>query len=229
MTTSQKVIKYFALGLAALIVVGILSGIVFGGLGVLTATGVIKAETHLEDNCNDSDDPCLLVAMAHSKLEIKHGDKFLAEAEEDEAEIKQDDNKMEVVEKGGFNLFNMKHHGTITIYVPDDMVFKKAGISGGMGEIKVDGLQAEHLDVSLGIGEATFTNLTVNNAEFDCGIGSIRVGLANKADDYTIRVSKGIGDIEFNDKKIKNNATLGNGNHNIDISGGIGEIIINTR
>ncbi len=225
MNTAQRVIKYFALGFAAFLSFTIISAIAFGALGILGATKLIKNNSNVEIRCEADEAPCLQISLGASELVIKKGESFYAESTYEHVEIKQDGDKMVITEKDG-SIFD-NHHRTTTVYVPEGMVFNKAGISGGAGRIQIDALNAKELEVALGVGETVIENLEVENAKISAGIGHVGVKLASSEDQYSIEVDKGIGEIKYNGKSV-GNSDIGNGKKTIKISGGIGEIIIDT-
>lgn len=76
----------------------------------------------------------------------------------------------------------------------------------------------------MGIGETIITSLISGNSNLDTGIGSLELNLIG--DDYKLKINKGIGEITIDNKKVEDNEIIGNGDNNISISGGIGEIKI---
>lgn len=226
MNTAQKIIKYIAIAFAALLSVSIIAGLIFAGLGLMTATKLISNNSHVEISCEADEAPCLQVALAASELVIKKGDKFSAETTYDKVEIKQDGNLMVITENGG-SIFG-DYNRTTTVYVPEDMEFTKVGISGGAGRIYVESLRAKEMEVSLGVGETVFEKLEADKAKFSTGIGRVEINLASSDDAYAIKVDRGIGEIKFNGNGVSSNTTIGNGDKRIEISGGIGELNIKT-
>ncbi len=226
MNTAQKIIKYIAMAFAALLSVSIIAGLIFAGLGLMTATKLISNNSHVEISCEADEAPCLQVALAASELVIKKGDEFTAESTYDKVEIKQDGNLMVITENGG-SIFG-DYNRTTTVYVPEDMEFTKVGISGGAGRIYVESLRAKEMEVALGVGETVFDKLEVEKAKFSTGIGRVAINLASSDDAYAIKVDKGIGEIKFNGNSISSNTWIGNGDKVIEVSGGIGELEIRT-
>jgi hypothetical protein len=226
MNTAQRVIKYIAIAFAALLSVSIIAGLIFAGLGLVTATKLISKNSHVDISCEADESPCLEVALAASELVIKKGEKFSAETTYNKVEIKQVDDKMVITENGG-SIFG-DYNRTTTVYVPEDMEFTKVGISGGAGRIYVESIRAKEMEVSLGVGETVFEKLEANKAKFSTGIGRVDINLASSDDVYAIKVDRGIGEIKFNGNGVSSNTTIGNGDKRIEISGGIGELNIKT-
>ena len=99
MNTAQKIIKYFAIAFASLLSVSIIAGIVFGCLGILAATKLIKDNSSVEITCEENESPCLKISLGVSDLEIKKGDKLLLiSAKNDETlESKKTHNMLEMI------------------------------------------------------------------------------------------------------------------------------------
>ena len=229
MTTAQRIIKYFAIGFAALLIVSIFSGIVFWGLGIITAGKMIKNNSEIEMNCEE-EKSCLKITLGASELEIRKGNELKVETKNGKVEVQQDENRLEIKDSGsGWDWLGKDDNRKVTVHVPEDMEFDKAGISGGAGKIYVEQLRAKDFEMALGAGEASFDALEVETAKISAGIGSVRVKLMSSAEEYSVKLSKGIGEIKFNDKKVSNDTTIGEGSKKIEISGGIGEITVNTK
>ncbi|MBR3332503.1 DUF4097 family beta strand repeat protein [Candidatus Saccharibacteria bacterium] len=226
MNTAQKIIKYFAIAFAATLSISIIAGIIFGGLGILTATKLIKDNSSVEISCEESDKACLQISLAASELIIKKGDNLSAESTYDKVEIKQDGDQLVITENGG-SIFGNYDRTTI-VYVPENMEFDKVGISGGAGRIYVEAIKAKKMEVSLGIGETVFGNLEVDQAKISTGIGHVEINLASSDDAYSIKVDRGIGEVKFNGSRISSDTWIGNGGKKIEISSGIGELDIKT-
>lgn len=227
MNTTQKVIKYFALGFAIFLIVTIISSVILGVLGVATAGKLISDNSSVSTKCGDEKELCLEVSLAISNLEIKKGDHLFVETKNEKVEVVQDDYKLVIIERGR-HLFERYHDREVIVYIPEDAQFEKVGISGGAGNIYIESLYAKNLEMSLGIGKTEITSLETENAKISTGIGGVSVGLKSEAKDYEIKVSKGIGEISLNGKSIPD-STQGSGPKKVQISGGIGEVKITTR
>ena len=228
MNTAQKVIKYLAMAFAIFLTVAIFSGIVYGVLGIVTAGKLVGDNSTVATKCQDNEENfCLEIALSISNLEVKKGDKLSVETKNEKVEVVQDDHKLVITEKGR-HIFERYNDREVIVYVPEDMEFSKVGISGGVGAIYVENLQAKNLEMALGIGETRVVNLEVEDAKISTGIGEVSVSLKSKAEDYTIKTEKGIGDIILNGKSIPDHSTNGNGPKKVEIDGGIGAINITT-
>jgi len=266
MTAAQKIIKWFAYGLAAVLVFSILTAIVAAGAGILTAVGIISGGAPETISC-EGYEKCLNLELSYSELQIKKGDKLAVETSDDDYEITKDDNKLVVKDKKKSNWFGGNSNRKVTVTVPSDMVFDAVGIGNGAGKIEIDYLYAKELTlsvgagetivdeikvtkkakidtgagkfeikngvkindakVSLGVGETKIRAALTGEAKIDAGIGSVNLELLMMESDYKIKVDKGIGEIRFNGSTV-GNGTIGNGENEIDVDGGIGSINITT-
>ena len=165
--------------------------------------------------------------MGASELVVKKGDKLYAESEYSKVEIKQEGNRIAISE-GNVDIFGDYDKRTTTVYVPEDMEFKKVGISGGAGRIYIESIKAKEMELSLGVGETSVDSLEVEKIKVSAGIGAVNLHLASPASEYKVKISKGIGDAKFNDKVVGNDETFGEGSREVEVSGGIGAINITT-
>ena len=228
MDNAKRVIKYFAISLAAVLIVAIFAGITFGGLGIITAGQMVTDNSKMEVGC-ESEESCLAISLAYSRLEIKVGDEFTAESNDEKVEISKEDNQLIISEHdSSWNWFGKNDDKKITVYVPKDMELERVEISGGVGDVNIESLKAKTMKMSFGVGAATIEFLEVENAEISSGIGEINVNLVSDAKDYTVNLSKGLGEVRFNGTTVGNDATIGNGERLVKISGGIGAINVNT-
>ena len=227
MNTTQRVIKYFALGFAIFLIVTILSSIIFGVLGVATAGKLISDNSSVSTKCENEKELCLEISLAISNLEIKKGDRLSVETKNEKVEVTQDDYKLVITERGR-HLFERYNDREVIVYIPEGTKFEKAGISGGAGSIYIEDLNAKELEMALGLGGTKIDALETENAKISTGIGEVSVGLKSEAKDYEIKAEKGIGDITLNGKNISD-GTNGTGDKKVKISGGIGAIKITTR
>ncbi len=229
MSTAQRIIKYCAIGFAVFLIVSILSGIIFGVLGIVTAGRLIKDNSEISLSCENTEQYCMTISIAASELEVKKGEMLSVETENEKVDVKQEGNTLIVKENGSnWNWFGKNESKKIVVYVPENVKFEKAGISGGAGRIYVERLDTKELEVALGVGETVIDALETESAKISAGIGSVRINLLSKAEDYKINMSKGIGSIKFNESEVGKDVTLGDGDKKIDISGGIGEIVVKT-
>ena len=246
MTEAQKVIKYCAIAFAIFLIVSIFSGITYGIYGLFTLGDGIISNQNFEEKCHSAEEYCLQISLAASNLFIKTGETIKVDTKNDKINTTIDGNRLIITEKGR-HLFDDYDNRDVVFYLPENITYDKIYISGGAGKINIEALRAKDLEMSLGvggteisvleaenakistgIGDTKIDTLEIKDAKISAGIGETSVGLKSKAEEYSIKVSKGIGRITLNGSSVSDDDTIGNGAKKLDISGGIGAINIRT-
>lgn len=106
-------------------------------------------------------------------------------------------------------------------------VTEKAEIDGGAGKMTINNAEIKNLDFDMGVGESNINGSLIGRSNIDCGVGRLNLNIYGSEEDYTLKFSKGIGEIKVNDMHIENNTTLGSGINYLDIDGGVGAIEVN--
>lgn len=101
--------------------------------------------------------------------------------------------------------------------------FNQADIDGGAGEMNIISSTISNLDLDAGVGKVFIDARLYGNNDIECGVGDVQIALED-ANDYQIRVDKGLGSIMIDGKEQKDGAIIGNGHNLINISGGVGNI-----
>lgn len=106
-------------------------------------------------------------------------------------------------------------------------VTQKTEFEGGAGEINVTDSFFASPQLEIGVGECNFTAEISGNGSVDCGVGEANLSLITADDnDYTVNVSKGIGDVTVNGKSVSDDEKVGNGKNKLDVDCGVGEVDI---
>lgn len=108
-------------------------------------------------------------------------------------------------------------------------VSEESKINGGAGNININSGEIANVDLDLGVGNTKIKSDITGNSNINTGVGELNLYLSLDADNYKINVNKGLGKITFNDDKILNDTIIGNGENYIKISGGVGNINIETK
>ncbi|MGI5897779.1 MAG: DUF4097 family beta strand repeat-containing protein [Candidatus Dojkabacteria bacterium] len=112
--------------------------------------------------------------------------------------------------------------------VNDINVTDEIKMSGGVGEIIIHNGKLNNLKADLGVGKLDATLSLTGKNNIDTGVGEVNFRFLENSSNYTFDIEKGIGEIRFNGEKISSGVT-GDGKNTIEISGGIGEINIETE
>ncbi len=109
------------------------------------------------------------------------------------------------------------------------IVSEESKINGGAGNININSGEIANVDLDLGVGNTKIKSDITGNSNINTGVGDLNLYLSLDADNYKINVNKGLGKITFNDDKILDDTIIGNGENCIKISGGVGNINIETK
>ena len=104
---------------------------------------------------------------------------------------------------------------------------EKVEINGGAGETIIDNFSIERLELESGIGSMIINGEILDDSEITSGIGRLEVNLVGQKDDYELILQRGIGNLELDGEKVKENDKIGSGNIKIRVEAGIGETEIN--
>lgn len=259
MNTTQKIIKTFAICLAALIILSIINGVAH----LVTSAFSFNNDVNINETYN-SDINNIKIDVGTTNMVIKYGDTFSITAENvsKEFKIKEEGNTLIIKEKN-ITIFGNKKSSHTTITIPNDL--NNLSIDIGAGKLELSDITSNNFSLNQGAGKVVITNLISNNTTIDGGAGELHITSSklqnldldlgagkcyyngillgnNKIDqgvgelildlyreDYTIKASKGLGSITINGESYSKDVTVGEGINDIKIDGGIGSIIINTN
>lgn len=259
MNTTQKVIKAFAICLAALIILSIINGVAH----LVTSAFSFNNDVNINETYN-SDINNIKIDVGTTNMVIKYGDTFSITAENvsKEFKIKEEGNTLIIKEKN-ITIFGNKKSSHTTITIPNDL--NNLSIDIGAVKLELSDITSNNFSLNQGAGKVVITNLISNNTTIDGGAGELHITSSklqnldldlgagkcyyngillgnNKIDqgvgelildlyreDYTIKASKGLGSITINGESYSKDVTVGEGINDIKIDGGIGSIIINTN
>lgn len=185
MKTTNRIIKYFAIGLAACLIVTIFSSMAYAIYGIVQFfdSGFVfdsdfdfgdavelKSQTFEKDSIKQLD-----IDIAATNLVIKNGDELKAETDGENIYYEVKGSSLCIREKRK-SWFDTHGLGKIVLYVPDTLVFDEVVINTGAGKIQAQNLQCERFDLEVGAGSADFDKLDVKkDASVQLGAGTIAV------------------------------------------------------
>lgn len=113
----------------------------------------------------------LEIDLGGERLEIKNGDRFSVESNQEELSVENRDGLLKIREtRNGINLISEGRRVILTI--PENQVFQKVNISTGAGTVKMEELRAERLSLELGAGEVNIGSLVaLASAKINGGAG----------------------------------------------------------
>ena len=241
MSTFQKIVKYLALAFALFLVVSIFSGVFTAIYCIGSAFTEGEETSHEVRTVNErewKDANALLIDLRVAGLEVKEGETLMAETDNPYVSIRQEDNVIEISEEK-HNLIRSENKGKVTLYIPKNMKFNKVSIQSGAGEIKMDSLTVDDLELKLGAGEfdasylevkeeATVTggvgeirirDGAISNLDIDMGVGEARIDTALLG---TCQFDLGIGELRL---KVQGNRS----DYTVKVNKGIGAYIIDDK
>lgn len=183
MKGAQKVIKWFALALAALLIVTIFSGIIGG----LSFVGMMVWGDEISWNGNSEWVNTEFSGKEMTRLDVnvkatavrirtaKEGEPVRIETNNEYITSWVDGSTLNVVEKShGF--FGWGGTGDLVIYVREDTTFDSVEIEIGAGTLDVERLEARDLKLNLGAGKTAIDELVATRrAEIDGGAGVVEI------------------------------------------------------
>ena len=259
MNTTQKVIKAFAICLAALIILSIINGVAH----LVTSAFSFNNDVNINETYN-SDINNIKIDVGTTNMVIKYGATFSITAENvsKEFKIKEEGNTLVIKEKN-ITIFGNKKSSHTTITIPSSL--NNLSIDIGAGKLELSDITSNNFSLNQGAGKVVITNLISNNTTIDGGAGELHITSSklqnldldlgagkcyyngillgnNKIyqgvgelildlqnDDYKFKVEKGLGSITVNGNSYSEDFEVGEGTNIIDIDGGVGSIIINTN
>lgn len=188
MSSTQKIIKYFGIGIAFLLIFSIFSFLIdiVLSIGNSFIPNIEPRNVSLNSNYLD-------VSLKFSRLEIKSGDSFDVSTDSKYISVNNDNNKITIKEKGHFN-FNITD--VVTVIVPSSYVFDDVLIDAGAGSVSIDRLVTKNLSFDIGVGNVVINDLVVyNDTSIDGGAGKFVINNGTINDlDYDM----GAGDTNIN-------------------------------
>lgn len=178
MTAVQKIIKCFAIALAAVIIAGIV-----GGVARLAYEFTSFSENEVKPSSTDkksysfSDNiRSLSISTGSADIEIKSGDAFGVEADDDvKVSYFESTEKLFITTKKVF-FGSLARKRKIALTVPEAAEFEEIEIDTGAGALTAQGLSCRRLYIDIGSGTAELKDLIAReNAEIDGGAGKLTV------------------------------------------------------
>lgn len=140
--------------------------------------------------------------------------------------------------------------GTIYLRVPKELTLNEVSMNVGLGELKVESVNARELSIEVGAGSAGVNRFQAAKADISCGAGEVSVtgnvdeelGIENgigrvicnvsgNKDDYSYDLEGALGNIKIDGGEYSGIGVSeykeGNGSKQMDIECGLGEIVVN--
>lgn len=222
MTSIQKVIKYFAIAFAILLIINIIFCILWliGSLkGVL---GLTSNDNNIMENMEviGSEKTAvnkLKIELGFTSLEIKRGEEFKVETNNSNVKYKNNNGIIKIEEVNNFWNYNVDNNDSnVIIYVPENMnALQEVYIESTGGLININNLQINKFDLEQGAGKVLIENLIViEKADIEGGTGKMDI-LSSSFNNLDLNL--GVGEFNLNAILTGNN----------EIESGVGSVNIN--
>lgn len=226
MKSWHNIIKYAAIALAIILIIGIISGIMhlFSFL-ISTFTSNVTDDYELYEIKNEI--YILDIDIHGIDFEVKKApdSNFKIETNYRYLTINEKENKLLIKDKKSFYL-NLHGRAMIRLYVPENKIFDKVKISTGTGRTDLEKLQAKFLDMQFGAGEVILQNLSASDdVLIEGGVGKLTI---KDSSFNNLKLNMGVGQLEFSGILLgENSLQMGVGSSQINLSGSLEDYTLN--
>ena len=236
MTQAQKIIKYCAITLAVLLIVGIFSGMiqaiswVFYLIADSDKDDIYEMQAIFTDY--DGNELSLDIDLGATELIIKKGESLDVSSNGRYIVCRKRGDRVVIEERP--HISTGADDVQVVITLPEGFAFKDVDMDLGAGNVEIDTLSCDRLDLDLGAGNFSADSLTVTRqADIDGGTGMIYIGGGSLVD---LELGMGVGALELRSELFGNSdldmgvgevrlCLLGDkSNYKLDIDKGIGEV-----
>lgn len=216
MTSGQKIVKYFALALAAFLIVTIVGSIV---MGLSVFSGILGLKNNEKNENMQFMEINNLVKnieldLVSTKLQIIKSPEFNIETNNKKIKAYERNGKLELKEESGI-FGSVFKDSKLVIYLPDAYYLDEIAIDSGAGTVEIESIKVGKFNLDIGAGNVEIEDIEViQNSDISGGAGALKIknSLINNLD-----LEVGVGRCEIN-SIITGNST---------IEAGIGELKIN--
>lgn len=232
MNSAQRIIKYFGIALAFVLIALIFnllfrSFLIIGGLFNDNVDDTFKEVLRLDDGVSALD-----AELDFSSLEIRVGNTFKVETNSSDIDVVNEGQKVKIVDNKVLS-FSKSNSRKVVVYVKDDARFSLINIDTGVGNVDIDVLNGKRISLDFGVSNAIINEMHADNVEIDAGVGSLTIknGVLNNLD-FDLGVGKadvsakitGVNKIDAGIGKLNLNLIGNENDYKLKFSKGIGAI-----
>ncbi len=204
MTSAQKGIKFFAIGLAVFIIFVMVST-VLGFLNMMTiftdydkSGGDVLVETIENDKIITSLD----IDLDKTNLEIKVSDEFKVEKIncDNRSFVQVKGNTLKITDDG-HNFWHSGSGRTIIVYLPKESILNEVDIDVGAGKINLEGIRSKKLELEQGAGAVFIKSSNFDNAKIEGGAGRLEIKDTTMKD---MKLEMGLGSVYIQGRILGN-------------------------
>lgn len=177
--------------------------------------GNVKIKEENLNWLNDNNESNLIIYIPEDMIAI------------DETEIETGAGKINIEKLNTQSLY--LELGAGDVHIENVVATVETKVDGGVGKTELKSCEINNLKANLGMGEFVFSGKLTGKSEIDSGVGAIRIKLMDDKKNYTINVSKGLGNAILDGQKLETDRVYGTGENYLDIDGGVGEIKIDFK
>lgn len=173
MTTAQKIIKYFALLLAVLIVISVVCAVVNGLSFVANVFGGKEIEIgEMQEHTVEGDVHSLKLDIDAARIDIIKGDRLAVKSNIKDITVKNDSGTLVIKDRHFMAVY--AGEAVVEITVPNGFVFEKVSLSTGANMLYAESIEANEVDIDFGAGTAEIKDLVAKKeCDIDTGAGKV--------------------------------------------------------
>ena len=175
MSTKDKVIKYIAIGLAAFIIINIVSGVLYLMSWITPQNDNKTIVKHFEESYQNINE--IEIETITADVLIVDGYELKVEANNLKNKLvsKNNNGELKIEELKTNVLFDSDNRGLITITIPKNLLLNELSIDSGAGEININNININNFSLDLGAGSIKIINSKFNNTDIEGGAGKIEI------------------------------------------------------
>lgn len=228
MRSWHYIIKYAAIALAILLIIGVFS-ILMHVLSYFIPFFSSNTTGEMKTYEVGSDITVLDIDIHQVDLEVMTAldSNFKVESNYNYLSVLEKDNELHIQDKRGFH-FNIRGNAVLKLYVPYGKVLEKADINTGTGTTDLENLQTKVIKLELGAGKAVLEKISVvDHAFVDAGAGKVVI---KDSQFKNLDLDMGVGNFEFSGLLLgKNVLKQGVGSSQIDLVGSLDDYTIHVE
>lgn len=195
MKSWHNTIKYAAIALAILLIIGIFSAIFHALSFIFFAFDPnITGEYTTHEFENDISVLDIDIKGINFEVEATDNPHIVVESNYESLTVQTKGDVLLIKDKKTF-YFNTGGKAVLKLYIPKDKIFDKVDINTGTGRTDMENLQAKTIDMQFGAGKTMLQNISVSdNAFIEGGVGKLYI---RDSKFCNLNLEMGVGKLEF--------------------------------
>lgn len=128
-----------------------------------------------------------------------------------------------------FKLADLGGNNRCDIVIEVDGDIDDLSIECGVGNLDIRHKDINNIDIELGVGDAELKVSDFENCDIEVGTGDVTMSDLSEQADYSMDMECGVGDITVGDSKVSHEYDAGDGEKNLDVEVGVGEIEVSFK